>query len=429
MVVSCQLSLHAQVDLWQVYQLAKQNDPQILASKSQLLLNKENINQSMANLLPNLSGSISVAKSFDLNNDTETTSDSKSLNLSQTIYEHSQWINLDISKKRALSAALVHSANEQALMLRVAEAYFNLLEAADGVFFSLAEKEASQQQLAQTKQRFEVGLINITDVHQAQANHDQNNANVITNQNTLDNAVEALREITGQYHEEVKSLNLINLTSPSPNDIDYWLKTAKDKNIDLQRSRLEKKIAREEIKSSNAQHLPRLRASANYSERGGSAIINDLPVPDSRNSSINITLSVPIYSGGAISSRTKQAQHSLQQATHQLEQTHRATIRNTRSAYLGILSAISSTKALQQAVISSESALKATEAGFEVGTQTIIDVLVSRTNLFDAKRSLASAKYQYILQNLRLKSAAGVLTEEDIQQVNQLLKTSDVNKP
>ncbi|MCO7227405.1 TolC family outer membrane protein [Pleionea sp. CnH1-48] len=414
--------LYADTSLLQIYQQALTNDPTILASASGLQATEERVNQSFADLLPSLSGSASYGTTRNMiAPKDEGKGRSVGLTLSQVIYSHGVWKGLDISKKQAIRAGYDHEATKQSLIIRTSQAYFNVLAAQDSLTFSQAEKKAIGQELEQTNQKHEVGLIAVTDVHEAQARYDQAIADEIAAQNTLDNAIEALREITGEYHTSLKKLKeSFELRPPTPNDVESWMKESEKNNLNLRARTIDKDVAHETIKLRFSGHLPTLSLDGSYSK----STDTDFRIGNSEreSSSLGLSLNIPIYKGGATQSTVKEAQHLYQQAVHNMEGAHRSAISQTRSAYLGVLSSISSVRALSQSAISSESALKATQAGFEVGTRTIVDVLLSTRTLYSAKRALARARYDYILNTLRLKQAAGTLTEKDLQSVNRLLE-------
>lgn len=424
----------SQTGLLEVYQQATQQDPQILASEMSLKATEERVDQSYSALLPTLSASVSRTKSSSEGQtdirfparESESTSTTKGLTLSQVVYDHRAWMGLDIRKKEALKAGADHEAQKQSLMLRVSEAYFNILAAQDALDFSTAEMKAIKQELEQTNQKFEVGLIAITDVHEAQARYDQAMADNIRAQNNLDNTVESLREITSRYYDSLNPLQTkFKLRVPEPSNIDEWIKTSEQNNLTLNARKIDKDIARHTIKLNFAGHYPSLNLSGTYRDSESTDnILDGQLLPDSASESTNLTLSlsVPIYSGGETQSKVREAQHLFQRAVHNMESAYRAAIRQTRSAFLGIQASISSVKALEQSTVSSQAALEATQAGFEVGTRTIVDVLNATRTLYNAKQNLARARYDYILNTLRLKQAAGTLSVQDLKQVDQLLK-------
>ncbi|TQV86990.1 TolC family outer membrane protein [Aliikangiella coralliicola] len=445
--------------LLDIYNLAKDNDPSYLASDAGRLATNERVNQSMAGLLPQLSASWSYTKSdsesegvttvFDdpttpvdesgvtnSNNESDGTSSGYSISLNQEIYNHSTWLSLRQSEKRALQSNVNHESSKHDLIIRVAEAYFNVLAAQDSVDFSKSETEAVSKELAQTKQRFEVGLIAMTDVHEAQSRHDRAVANQISAQNALDNAHESLQQITGQYHYDLLGLKQeIPLRNPQPEDIKKWVKESEQNNVTVKASKIGLEIAKQSISISQAGHFPTVGLQASYSDSSsdnnsagtsflGATVDTSRTNSDSdgQSSSISLNVNIPIFSGGRTNSQVKEAQQLYLQAAHNLEADHRRAVSDTRSSYLGVVAAVSSVNALKQAVISSQSALEATQAGFEVGTRTIVDVLQQTQQLFDSKRQHARARYDYILNTLRLKRAAGLLAEEDLAKINQMLR-------
>ncbi len=442
-------SVHAD-NLLDTYRLSINNDPTYLAAEASSRSGQEAIAQARSVLLPQISATYNTSDSENISeagqqifggtsfptsaSTTNFDSDSWSVSITQQIYRHDSWIGLSQAEKQAKQALLSFESEKQALIVRVAEAYFNVLGAQDGVEFAVAEKESLAKELEQTKQRFEVGLIAITDVHETQARYDQSLANEIIAQNLLDNSFESLRQITGSYQQKLSVLkDKIPLITPQPSNIVDWMKVAERSNINLLSNQLGVDIARQEIKRQTAGHYPTLDLNGSYSDNSASGTVagtdpvTGLPTNvgftnGSTNQSISIQLRIPIYSGGRTNSAVRRAQAEFDKASQDLERIHRQVIRDTRSAYLGLIADISTVKAFSQALISTESALEATKAGFDVGTRTQVDVLLSTTTLFNSKRNLARKRYDYVLNVLRLKQAAGILTEEDLRKVNNWLK-------
>jgi outer membrane protein len=313
---------------------------------------------------------------------------------------------------------------KQGLLLRVAEAYFQVLGAEDNLNFTRAEQKAIAEQLKQAKQRFKVGLTAITDVHEAQARYDQSVAQSIAAENRLAVSRESLREITGQYFSVLAPLSKQSpLIAPDPQNIEQWVNTAKDKSLPLLAAEQAMRIAREEIARNRAGHYPTLDlvASQSHTETDGGAFVTftGKQTDDTR---IGVQLNLPLYQGGLVSSQTRQAAYKYQQARELYEQQQRATERQTRNAYLNVLANISQVKAFRQALQSTRTALEATEAGYQVGTRTAVDVLNARREVFRAERDYAQARYAYILETLRLKQAAGTLGEQDLAAINRWLQ-------
>ncbi|MCH1920011.1 outer membrane channel protein TolC [Shewanella sp. A3A] len=405
-------------DLLQIYQQALTNDPVVLQAKARRDQTFEAIEENRAPLLPTVSAQVGYNKGWqDPGNDTRGLSGT--VNLNQVIYDHSAWVGLNLAEKAASQADTVYAASLQQLIIRVTTAYFNVLSAKDTFEYQQAEKRAIERQLEQTKQRFAVGLTAITDVHEAQAQYDLATAAVIAAQNDLTNSYEALREITGIDHKDLKVLDTqrFSASKPAPEMPNEWQKLAEDNNLSILSNRLAKDIAKETIKLREAGHLPSLSLNASYS-KGLDRNIDGVSQPDLDDSSVGVMLSVPIFQGFSVTSQVKQAKYAFVEASQALEQTHREVVRSVRSNFNDVTASMSSIRAYEQSVISAESALKATQAGFEVGTRTIVDVLNSTYNLYNAKRQLSTARYSYINSILALKQAAGTLTEADVTNIN-----------
>ncbi|WP_417761744.1 outer membrane channel protein TolC [Shewanella sp.] len=405
-------------DLLQIYQQALTNDPVVLQAKARRDQTFEAIEENRAPLLPTVSAQVGYNKGWqDPGNDTRGLSGT--VNLNQVIYDHSAWVGLNLAEKAASQADTVYAASLQQLIIRVTSAYFDVLSAKDTFEYQQAEKRAIERQLEQTKQRFAVGLTAITDVHEAQAQYDLATAAVIAAQNDLTNSYEALREITGIDHKDLKVLDTqrFSASKPAPEMPNDWQKLAEDNNLSILSDRLAKDIAKETISLREAGHLPSLSLNASYS-KGLDRDIDGVSQPDLDDSSVGLMLSVPLFEGFSVTSRVKQAKYAYVEASQALEQTHREVVRSVRSNFNDVTASMSSIRAYEQSVISAESALKATQAGFEVGTRTIVDVLNSTYNLYNAKRQLSTARYSYINSILALKQAAGTLTEADVTNIN-----------
>ncbi|MDX3773324.1 outer membrane channel protein TolC [Chromatiaceae bacterium AAb-1] len=405
-------------NLQNIYQLATQKDPTVLRAAASRDAAAAGIDVSRAALLPQLNLSADFGRSdqdshsFDGRNTLGGT-----LTLNQSLFNWNNWKNLSRAEKFALQSQTSYDSEVQNLIVRVTQTYFDVLKAADDLGFAQAEKRSIERQLEQTKQRFAVGLTAITDVHEAQAQFDSAVAREIIAENALENAREFLREITGQYHAELDSLNTSRFApgTPTPAVVRDWVTMAQENNLLLKAQRVLLDIAELDIERAKAGHYPTLGLNA----RLGSSKPSGFDRQDS--SSVGISLDVPIFSGGGTQAGVEVARANYVEVSETLELNHRAVIRQVRNSFNGVNALISSIRAFEQAVVSAESALNATEAGFEVGTRTIVDVLLSTRNLFEARRNLSSARYDYILAMLQLKQAAGNLTEQDLLAVNQAL--------
>jgi outer membrane protein len=416
-------------DLMAIYALASDSDPEFrrMAAVKRAVL--EQRPQALATLLPSvnlranayeneqdITADFIPAGSGDL----EFASRGYSLDMSQPLFRADRFLRLRQADSRIRQADAELAAAQQDLMMRVSDAYFNVLAASDNLAFARAERHSLSRQLEQASQRFEVGLIAITDVQEAQAGHDRAVAEELAAENNVDNAREALRQITGQYIEALAPLgDDMPLVSPEPQDIDAWTDTALDQNLQIIASLHGVETARQEIRAQSAGHLPTLDLVARhgYDRSGGRFGATELYA-----TAVGLELNVPIFEGGAVSSRSREARQRLDERLEVLEAARRQAQRQTREAYLGVISGISRVQALQQAVVSAETALRAVEAGFEVGTRTAIDVVTAERNTSQARRDFARARYDYALNTLRLKLAAGTLSDQDLAHINRWLR-------
>lgn len=422
-------------DLLQVFEIATANDPTVLKAKAQAQAQSYESDRAMSTLLPQIGLSMNYSKSDstsfqsvgDLANQVKVQADTdqftRGINLSQTLFDLGAWNRLGIADKQALQAATQYNFAKQNLIVRVSEGYFNVLSAIDNLEFVQAEKRAIERQLEQTKQRYAVGLTAITDVHEAQAQFDNSVAREIVASNGVETAREQLREITGKYHGSLNALNTERFSTVKPTTPSADLvKIAKDKNLNLQVAKVTVDIANDQIEQAKSGHYPKLTLNASYGDTLTDRTINNTRLgdqPRTDSTSVGINFSVPLYSGGATVAATDQARAFYVAASQDFETNYRAVTRSVITSYNQVVSDIATYKALEQAVISAQSALKATEAGFEVGTRTIVDVLVSTQNLYNAKRNLADVRYRYVLSTLRLKLATGTLTNDDLIAINQ----------
>lgn len=414
-------------DLLESYNLALQSDPQLMAQAANQRATSELADQATALFLPEIGLTADANKvwtetsSQRFGGDSDSIDRGYTLSLIQPIYRRESFVQNRQADIAISGAAAQYQVVEQELIVRVADAYFGVLGAEDDVQFAKAEREAISKQLEEAQQRFEVGLTTITDVSEAQAAFDIASSALIAAENALANSREVLRETTGQYPDSLSPLvKDTPLVRPEPENIEQWSDTALVTNPALQVVGSDVDFARENIQLQRSGHYPSLDivAQKNYSSQsdsnlsGGSQTHQEL---------VGLQFNLPIYAGGAVSSRTREAGFRLDEVMQTEEQQRRTIMRQTREAYNSVLSGISQVKALEQAVRSNEKALEATEAGFEVGTRTTVDVLNARRELFSARRDYARSRYQYIVNTLRLKQAAGIVTVKDLQQINTWL--------
>ncbi|MEZ8040652.1 MULTISPECIES: outer membrane channel protein TolC [Vibrio] len=410
--------------LAEVYDQAKQNDPQLLRSAAKRDAAFEAVTSNRSDLLPQIdlraNYDINRGERSDVNNDSNQWG--AGIYFSQELYKRSSWITLDTAEKTARQADSAYAAEQQDLILRVATAYFEVLRAQDSLEFVRAEKAAVARQLEQTKQRFEVGLSAITDVHDAQAQYDGVLADEVLAENTLINNYEGLREITGQEHSNLNILDTDRFSaSKSSESAVALVEQAQEKNLKLLASRIDQDIAKDNITLASSGHLPSLTLDGSYSLADQSSSPSDY---DQDNLNVGLNLVVPLYTGGSTTSLTKQAEYNYVAASEDLEATYRSVVKDVRAFNNNISASIGALRAYEQSVVSAQSALEATEAGFDVGTRTIVDVLDSTRRLYDANKNLSDARYNYILSVLQLRQAVGTLSEQDIVDVNAGLKVA-----
>lgn len=453
-------------DLLAVYQRALEADPQIREAEATRRANLESKPQAIAALLPQLSGTAGYDKNkfegtsdqaqivsdgpnageiaiFGTSGTREPETKSWSVDLRQSLFRWENWVALRRADKQVAQAEADYAAAEQDLILRVSTAYFDVLAARDTLEAQQANLQAVSRQLDQAEKRFEVGLIAITDVQESRAARDNAAADVIAAKRQLATAEEELREVTGaKYATLDKPGDELPLKSPAPANEDDWVRVAMDQNLALVSSRLSADIARDDVRSAFGGHLPSIDLTASY---GNQRITTEQTFPafppsfpnersvsldnDTDATLVGVQFTLPIFSGGGTRSRVRQQEFLWQAARQRLERTSRETERQTRDAFLGVTSEISRVNALKQALESSRTALEATEAGYEVGTRTTVDVLQARRNLVQAFTNLSRSKYDYLLNVIRLRQAAGTLDRTALEEINGWLDQTVTTVP
>ena len=413
------------MDLIGVYALAETNDPIYRQTVYSTLATRESKPQARALLLPSANFSANTFENDQKIEGIGPTRDETfnthgyNFSVTQPLFRWDRYLSLKQTDSIIQQAEAEQISTQQELIIRVAEAYFNILAAIDNIEFTRAETKSLGRQLEQATQRFEVGLTAITDVAEAQAGFDRATADDILAENLLDNAKENMRAITGEYITEFSILGeAMPLVAPEPNDIYQWSKTAESQNMIIVAAKHKVESSRQTINIQKSGHLPTLDLVANRGNFTTGGRFGDSTI---RSIDVGLELNVPLYQGGLISSNTKEARYLYDQSRQELEQAFRAAQRETRKAYLGIISGISRVYALKQALVSTETALKATETGFEVGTRTAVDLVASERATLDAKRNHARARYDYLLDSLRLKQAAGTLNPDDLKIISMWL--------
>jgi outer membrane protein len=440
-------------DLIEVYERAVQNDPLVREAEANRLAALEAKPRAISQLLPQLNVAGSIGQSDSESTSTfpqrtqtgdvvnvptmrETDSDDTQyqIELTQTVFRWDRWMTLKQASSQVAQAEADYQAAQLDLILRVSQRYFDVLAAKDLLQSEETARDAISRQLEQAEKRFDVGLIAITDVQEAKAAFDNASAAVIRAKRSLATAQELLRELTGDVDDVlVAPGDSMPLKTPEPQSEEEWVRTAMEQNLALISSRLAAEIARDTISIRRSGHFPSLDLVVRRDDFDSDATTTTTDITsgtvtegptdaDQTNDTIALQLNFPIFSGGATRSSVREASYLARAARERLERTTRETERATRDAYLGVLSEISRVQALKQALESSRTALQATEAGYEVGTRTTVDVLDARRTLAVAETLYARSRYDYIINIVQLKLAAGILKPEDITEINSWLQ-------
>lgn len=436
--------------LLEIYEEALDNDPELAAARAALEAGLESEKIGLSNLLPQISGNASYGETdsdskgellgiIPVDRESEGDDTTFSVTLQQPVFDLGAWYTYKQGVVDTDAAVVQFKADQQEFIIRVATAYFDVLRAIDALQTALAEQAALESQLEQTRQRYEVGLTAITDVHEVQAQYDAAVAAVIAARGNLAIFYEALEVLTGEPTEAVAPIEPdFPVTDPVPTDRAAWVDFALKNNYSLQSAKLNSEFAELTAKARRSAHLPTLRATLSHREADSSSDITDFTTPlpteqsseqESADTRIGLELSVPIYSGGRISAQRRQAYYQAMRAEDLFNLTKRQTIQLARSAHLAVETGVVRVEALRQAIVSSQSALEATQAGYEVGTRTLVDVLLAQRSLYQAQNNYYDALYTYIIDTLTLKQAAGTLSPEDVVELNQWLDEDDQLAP
>ena len=411
---------HAE-DLMQTYQQARQNDPQYAAAEANRAVAAENPVQARAALLPQVDGSVGVTRS-DLGPGSSVQTGSWGVRLNQSLFDYGNYTAL--RGARALDRAggfdLIAAGHD--LITRTSAAYFNVLVQLETLAAAEASEAALKKQFDLASKRLEVGLAPITDVHEARAQYDAARANTILTRNTVQDAYQALVEITGTQVGDLKGLpDDFQPSLPAQQDAAAWVATATGQNPALQAQRADLEAAEANVSTARSGHLPTLGLSASYGKALPSLYDPDFIGSNDASSSVGISLNIPIFSGFATQSKVRSALAQRDATADAVEQTRRAVERNTRNAYQTLVAGVSEVEARRLAVVSAKSAYDASQVGLEVGTRTVVDVLINQQNLFNAQQAYALSKYNFLQSRLLLDQAAGTLDADDVQDVNRML--------
>ena len=414
-------------DLLSVYERARGEDPQFAQARADYRAAREQWPQARAAVLPqiNFSASTAEVESTDEigNVTTDFDRDTYRIELTQPLFDWEAFAGLDRADAAVAEAEARFASAKQALIVRASEAYFNVLTARDGRRFARAEKRAVERQLEQARQRFEVGLIPVTDVKEAKASFDLAVSRELEAQNQLDQAREALRTIIGRVAPRLDGADdSIPLASLDPDNAERWAERALEQNPDFLAARQNAEVARHGMRQARDGYYPDVNLFARRENTESAFTQAGQPVPfEQTDDSIGIELTWNLFAGGATRSRNNQARAEFQGAQSGVVDARRGVQQRTRDAYRSVETALAQVKALRQAVESNRARVEATRSGFRVGTRTSVDVLNAVRDLYRAQRDLADARYNYILNGLRLRQAAGTLTVDDIRTVNAWL--------
>ncbi len=427
-------------DLSTIYEQAASNDAEIAAARATREANAYNVTIARGALLPqaqisyahtsidsDLSGAVSQVVGgntviVDADIDSSYDRDLLTLSASQTLFNLNSWYNYQAARTGDEAYGLQLQLSEQQLLLRTATAYFNVLRAQDNLSSAQAEEQAVKRSLEQTKQRFEVGLIAITDVHEAQASYDLSYVNLLGMESALDISYEALEQLTGQRFDEVSPLRAeVPMEMPEPAKAADWVASGMEKYPGILMAEANKDAVRLQRNASRSNHLPTVTLSGAYLDGDQTAMDSNGDPYNGNITQIGVEISMPLLAGGSLYGQSKQAAMNFAASDYQLEQQRRAVKQNIRSLFRQVQTDVLNIKARKQAITSAESALEATETGYRVGTRNIVEVLNAKKNVYAAQRDYANARYDYIINLLTLKLYAGTLSEGDIQQLNTWL--------
>ncbi len=417
------LGVHSPVfadDLMQIYRAAQTRDAVFAGARAAQQAGKEKLTQGRSLLLPSVNLSANTTYN-DLNSPLLTkkyNSHGYAVSVVQPLFREQNWATYQQADLQVAISEAQFKLAEQDVILRSAQTYFDVLIAQDTVQLTNAQKTAISQQLEQAKRNFEVGTSTITDTHEAQARFDLVVAQEIAAANNLELKRRALQQLVNGEVGELSALGSgFKLESPNPADVQKWVADAQQGNFQIVMAQAAEALAEQEVAKNRGGHLPTLDAVGNYSNSTGCSF----SCGDTKSVSVGLQLNVPLFSGGAIQSKWREADANREKAKQDLENTRRNVELQTRQAYLGVVSGIAQVQALQQALKSSESLLQASKLGQEVGVRTSLDVLNAQQQLFSTRRDLLQSQYNFLVSHLRLKAAVGSLAEADLGQINKAL--------
>ena len=416
-------------DLIGVYRDALASDPVYQAARAQRDANIERLPQARAAYLPFITGSAGAYRNHnerDGVSDVDYSTQGFNVSLSQPVFRWQSWVAISQAEKQVLQAEATLLAASQDLIVRVAQAYFDVLLAQDNVALSDAQKRAISEQLAQAKRNFEVGTATIVDTLEAQARYDQAVAKEVFDANDLEVKKRALQQLIGKYPERLKPLGeQLELQRPKPDSIDEWVKTASESSLSVIVAKAAFEIAGQEVERAKAGHYPTVDITAGYNyNRNPASSLGELVTGSSitsKNAQVGLVLAIPLYAGGATQSQVRQALALRDRTQQDLENAQRTVAQSVRQNFLAVSNGISLVRALEQAQASTQSQLDSSILGRDVGVRTSVDVLNAQQQVFQTRRDLQQVRYAYLLSTLRLKAAAGTLSGTDLEQVSRSL--------
>lgn len=423
---------HAE-DLLQIYRAARENDPTLAAAQANWQAAQERLPQARALLLPNVNltatanvnvydASLHSEPRLDVNGRTFAAG-TLGVQASQPIYRYANKVALEQARDQVEQSDFSLQSVRQDLIVRVAQAYFDVLLAQFNVELAESQKAAVSEQLAQAKRNFEVGVATITDTNEAQARYDAIVAQQISAANDLDNRRAALRAIIGRAPGDLRRLGAgFEPQLPSPNSADYWIDRALADNIQVRIAQYNLDIATLEVERQRAGHLPTLDLVASVTGVGATGSTSVAVANNARQGLVGLSLTVPIYQGGFVDSKVREALALQDNARQNLEVARRNALFGAQTGYSGVASAAASVKAVEQALVSAQTAYESNRTGQEVGVRTNLDVLNTQQIVYQTRRDLAQAYFNYLMGVLRLKSAVGTLNEDDLVDINRRLR-------
>lgn len=423
-------------DLMDIYQQALENDTQFKAAYDNYMSNTEAVPQARAALFPQVGINTAVGRNIQdvkaggLGGRLGYGSNQWQVTASQAVFNYQAWAQIQQAKASVRAAQAIFNNEAQNLILRTAKAYFDVLLARDTLDFAEAKKRANKRQYDQATQRFNVGLDAITSVYEAKAAYDQSIATVISARNNQINQSENLRKLTNHVYEALAPLknSQIPLIKPEPSDVNEWIDAGLKQNYNLLSAKYSLEASKESMKSISAGNWPVFSIQSNATQTHNQVDAASFFVPARQTQAgVALAMNFPIFQGGLVQSQTRQAQYNFQASSEQLEQAYRDVVVNSRIAFNTINDGISKVKADRQTIISQKNSLDSTEAQFEVGTRTMVDVVNAQQRLFEAQEQLANDQYNLIYSILTLKYLAGTLNVDDLEQVNSWLATTRVN--